>query len=399
MSKIVRLASCGIVSHAMICVQHSSVIDSTFLGVHARNLQREIFGPSEQVFVLRLREPLSPIQLATIVGFVRSKVGTRYSVLEAARSVVGVMSPRTRRLFCSRLVARAYAGVGVSLVEDPDYCTPEMLRRSSKLSALFDFIEDVSDDELTALKREKKLVDNMQQAQNKVLKSVRRLRCTVENFNDVEKLLIDHPEFDDRIASAYRDSGYLDIWKAEFDGYRWRYDLDLMLAITNASKLEGLQSYCVNTIREFHSGGLRFAENFIYYQYKDNENGLRTHRQFVELYTSLVNNYQLRCNVALGWLERHFPNDINLNLERITPHSDHWFAIIEQVQPTLGIAARNAIEHEGSLEVCSSCGDPAEDYWLINSAEIMPGVPSLRLCDDCAVIRRAGGEILRPFVV
>lgn len=33
----------GIVSHAMICVQHGSFIDSTADGVQARNLQRELF--------------------------------------------------------------------------------------------------------------------------------------------------------------------------------------------------------------------------------------------------------------------------------------------------------------------------------------------------------------------
>ena len=155
MSKIVRWASCGIVSHAMICVQHSSVIDSTFLGVHARNIQREIFGPSEQVFVLRLREPLSPEQLAAIVEFARSKVGTRYSVLEAVRSVAGIMSPRTQQLFCSRLVARAYASVGFNLVPDSDYCTPEALRLSPQLTELFNMTESVSQDDLVALEKQK----------------------------------------------------------------------------------------------------------------------------------------------------------------------------------------------------------------------------------------------------
>ena len=40
-SRIVRKATKGAVSHAMICVQHSSVIDSTSIGVQARNIQRE----------------------------------------------------------------------------------------------------------------------------------------------------------------------------------------------------------------------------------------------------------------------------------------------------------------------------------------------------------------------
>jgi hypothetical protein len=52
-SKLVRRASKGSVSHAMICVQHGSVIDSTDFGVQAHNIQRELYGPEDQALVLR----------------------------------------------------------------------------------------------------------------------------------------------------------------------------------------------------------------------------------------------------------------------------------------------------------------------------------------------------------
>jgi len=237
----------------------------------------------------------------------------------------------------------------------------------------------------------------MQKTQNMVLKSVRKLGYSVEDFNDVERVLLDHPELDDDFARAYRDSGYLDISEAEFKGSRWRYDLEVMLAITNASKIEGLRSYCVSTIREFYTGGLRFVVNLVYYRRMESANGLNTHRQLVELYEQLVRNHQTRCSVSLQWLEHHFPEDVDGNLERITPHTELWFSIIDQVQPSLGIAARYAIRDTGLLEVCSTCGDPAEDYWLVNSAEAMPGVPSLRLCIECVEVRRARGEILKSF--
>jgi hypothetical protein len=54
MSKGIRLATWGTVSHAMICVEHWSVIDSTADGVHSKNLQREIFEDGEDVSVFRL---------------------------------------------------------------------------------------------------------------------------------------------------------------------------------------------------------------------------------------------------------------------------------------------------------------------------------------------------------
>jgi len=102
----------------------------------------------------------------------------------------------------------------------------------------------------------------------------------------------------------------------------------------------------------------------------------------------------LRRDTALAWLERHSPQDVDCHLERIIPHSDHWFSIIDRVEPKLGMIARLSIEQAGSAQVCSSCGDPAQDYRLVNGADTMPGVPSLRLCSDCVDIRREGGEIL-----
>ncbi len=57
-SKSIRFSTGGIVSHAMICVQHGSFIDSTADGVQARNPQRELFEDDEQVFHFRLKEAL-----------------------------------------------------------------------------------------------------------------------------------------------------------------------------------------------------------------------------------------------------------------------------------------------------------------------------------------------------
>ncbi|WP_260923193.1 hypothetical protein [Novosphingobium sp. 9] len=57
--KGIRATTLAVVSHAMICVQHGSVIDSTGDGVQARNLQRELFKPFERVYAFRLREQLT----------------------------------------------------------------------------------------------------------------------------------------------------------------------------------------------------------------------------------------------------------------------------------------------------------------------------------------------------
>jgi uncharacterized protein YycO len=78
-SNAIRIASKGQVSHAMICVQHGSIIDSTDDGVQAHNIQRELYEPDDHVAVLRLRHSLSEVQLGAVIDFARSEIGTRYS--------------------------------------------------------------------------------------------------------------------------------------------------------------------------------------------------------------------------------------------------------------------------------------------------------------------------------
>ncbi|MCA0418594.1 MAG: hypothetical protein LCH80_07720 [Proteobacteria bacterium] len=396
-SKLVRRASKGIVSHAMICVQHGSVIDSTGDGVQARNIQRELFRPRDQVHVLRLREPLDEVRLAAVIDVARSEIGTRYSKIEAARAVLPGARPRTRQQFCSRLVARAYSCAGVKLAPDADYCTPEDLRLCSLLVELTDMSEVVSQEELAQWQKRPNPVEEMHAAQNAVLGFARSLDPSVENFGDLDRLVQEHPEWDELIAQALEKSGYLELWKSAIAINPWRYDPDAIEALSSQSTTEELRGYCIDTVREFHTGGLRFSVNLVHHRSQLHANERRATALLVDLYEQLVRTNALRCSVALGWLRQHFPHEADRHLEKIQPHSPLWFSIVDRVQPTLGIVARASIAAAGSVSVCSSCGDPAHEYILMNAAETMPGVPSLSLCSDCIEIRRSGGEILDPI--
>lgn len=393
-SRLVRLASKGAVSHAMICVQSGSIIDSTDFGVQAHNIQRELYPADDRVQVFRLCKPLSASRLGAVIDFARSEIGTRYSKIEAARSVLAGPRPRNRQLFCSRLVARAYAHAGIQLVADADYCTPEELRRSALLIELKDMTELGLEEEIDAWAARPNPIAGMQASQNAVLEAARQLDSTVENFTDLDRLVQIRPECDDEIAKVYRDSGYLDLWKSDFRANPWHYDLNEMEKLKTASTIDALRGYCIGTIREFHTGGLRYAVNLVHYRKSLLANDRQTTAQLVVLYERLAHNDQRRRDTALAWLRRNFPEDVKHYLERIMPHSEQWFSIVDRVEPALGQIARMSINRMKSPEFCSACGDPADDYLLVNAAEMMPGVPSLRLCVDCVAIRRKGGEIL-----
>jgi hypothetical protein len=317
--KGIRATTFAAVSHAMICVQHGSVIDSTGDGVQARNLQRELFKAFERVYAFRLREPLDPERLAQIINFARSEVGTRYSVREAVRSVLPGRRPRERRQFCSRLVARAYASVGVQLVADADYCTPDQLRRSPLLIELKGITETVSAQELAAWRARPNPIAMTHAAQNAILDGVRELDPMVENFTDVDRIVRNHPEWDIRIAALFRTSGYLDLWKIDFQVNPWHYDVEALEAVVTAANRDEIRNFCRAMIAETTSGGQRYRTMLEHHQQSHRLVPRQTTFQLVELYDQLVRNDELLRSTAREWLERHHSEDVDTYLEQWPP--------------------------------------------------------------------------------
>lgn len=344
-----------------------------------------------------MKNPPDRKVIEQIVDYARAEVGARYSTSEAMRSVIAVRRPRSRRQFCSRLVARVYKLAGIELVPDADYCSPEDLRLSSLLKELPIEFEPVAAEELAWMSNGPNPIQAMHDAQNAVLDAARSVDPAVENFNDLYELLVKRPEADQVIAAALRSSGYLDIWKMEVERHPWRYAHGLMDRL--AASPEDISEYCLGTVKEAYSGGFRFAINLVQLQALQEQYPRESFRLEIALYETLVRNDQNRREVAHDWLERHHPDLLKQHMEEIEPHTPYWWSVIDRVEPRLVALSRHAVSSMGGSDVCSSCGDePAHPYRLVNGAEIMPGVPSLRLCDDCIEIRRGMGNVLMPFL-
>ena len=393
--KVVRLATDGMVSHAMICVQHSSFIDSTMEGVLAKNLQRELFHDDERLYHFRLRESIAQTTLMSILDYARSQVGTRYSLMEAARSVRKIREPRLKRQFCSRLVARAYRQAGLDLVPDADYCSPEDLRKSSMLVELPVATEFVPEEEALWWQTSPSAVEQTHKAYKELFALVRIEAPEVENFDDLLELRLLRPELDTVVVEAMRRSGYLDVWRVEHEQHPWRYDHNLMAKIPPS---EPALNYCIGTVREAYSGGTRFAMNLATIKSRHAQHPRNSFILEIELFRTLVLAHQARREVAVTWLQKHYPTALAKNMEQIEPHSGGWFYIVDRVEPKLAALARQAIRSEEAQRVCTACGDqPATAYRIANEADVCPGAPSLYLCDDCIHIRRKMGNRLEPF--
>jgi hypothetical protein len=197
----------------MVCVQFSSVIDATGEGVHARNPQRLFFDNRCELLAFRLKAGLTDSQADQVCQFVRQTIGAEYSKMEAVRSVLGGSDQWTRKQFCSRLVAQAYASAGILLVEDPNYCSPADLARSALLVAIPNVVETVTEGEAVRWAAHGDATATMREAINAVLEGARKKDPNIQTLNDVDSHLIKHPEHDAYLADVYIASGYLTVWR------------------------------------------------------------------------------------------------------------------------------------------------------------------------------------------
>src|ERR1019366_20085 len=224
-SKAVRVGTMSDISHAMMYVEDRSVIDATGEGVQSRNTQRILFEDHCPVYVLRPRDELSERQARDICDFVRAQVGSQYSTKEAMQTVLGGGRGWTRKQFCSRLVAQAYASVGIVLVGDPNFCSPANLKESALLIEVKAVTIPITAEEAAQWEGRADLPQMMRDAINTVLDGARTKNKDIQNFDDLDRHLIKHPEDYEYVCGLLEESGYLTLWQVEMEKNLWQYDL------------------------------------------------------------------------------------------------------------------------------------------------------------------------------
>lgn len=230
-SKAVRLSTNSQFSHAILYVGECSYIHSDSLGVHSNNIQRLLFQKSSHVEVRRLKEK-SFIESA--VMFARSQIGTRYSVKEAVRTknpIYNTGKAKTKKQFCSRLVAQSYEHAGIKLVINSDYCSPKDLQNSTLTDVINDSLRVANDREIRFANSPSPL-QRQAEVTNHILDSVRKLTLQdVQNFEELDTFIIENPTYDKEITDIVRASGYLTLFNHELTQNPWRYDGQLFLSI------------------------------------------------------------------------------------------------------------------------------------------------------------------------
>ncbi|WBI94661.1 hypothetical protein PALA51_04531 [Pseudomonas aeruginosa] len=291
------------ISHAMLCVSHSSVMDSTSDGVHARNIDKMFFEESCPLYVYRLRQTISQETLQRVIYYIRARTGTRYSYAEAAVSILRLPTAGTNLQFCSRLVAMAYHSSGIQIVKGSHFfCTPNDLKESEFLKPIEDAVVEVSTEEIAYLKSHGDATDGMRKTTNLLLKSARRAWPFLSSLNDIEKFVLKNPKKDKQIAEAYKTSGYLDYYKVELDNFPWRYDKQEMIKLYLQSSLETKDEiirYCQRTHQDELNGAFDHWKACLMEAHEIAQNrNLETFRLLADLYFNLCDNHNRRVKIA-----------------------------------------------------------------------------------------------------
>lgn len=226
-SKLIRRFSNSKFSHAMIYVGESSLIDADGPGVHAHNLQRLLIPNEDDVVILRSKNA-SLEQLWKVEQFVRSKVGTEYSMEEARKTVRnGEFVPEDNRQFCTRLVAKAFEFPNLNIVEKPDYCSPKDIEDSKELSTIQGATRAASEKEINYANESDTPLEKQAEVTNQIFEEIRVLTGEdIQTFEQLDEFLISHPEHDTEITSIVTDSGYLKLWETDIRKNPWYYDFD-----------------------------------------------------------------------------------------------------------------------------------------------------------------------------
>jgi hypothetical protein len=259
------------------------------------------YDDSCEIYILRPKESLSEDVIRKIVSYARASTGTRYSLREAVESIRPQLNKEGgNRQFCSRLVARAYAHGGVNLVDNPDYCTPEDIKKSKLLVQIDPSALSVSQEEIAAIQEEGDTTERMRKVTNDLLGKLRTINNNVESVNDINHLVIQNPELDDAVSKALEDSGYLDFWKVEVDRLPWRYDSILMVQFYHSlDEPKVLLDYCREALSQDKNGDFEHWHlNAEVYGDLASHYGYQAFRHFAELYLKLCFYHAQRVKAA-----------------------------------------------------------------------------------------------------
>lgn len=312
----VRAATLGSYSHAMICLSPSSIIDATISGqVFTRNTQRQIFNSMDDCVVLRLKTPLSNQQMSSIDTFLRLKIATPYSLKEAMRTPFEKSGPADAKedeQFCSRLVAQAYDYIGISLVSNPNYCSPEDIYKSGVLTEVTDILK-IADEHNINIANKPDLVEvNRRETYawlDKAITLAKTQKYKIQTINDVAQFLLEHPQYDRKICEYIQKTRYETQYLDDLEANPERYAYIKSSSLNVESELSQIKTIFKTQ-----------KNNYIASRTNYNNNRSKYNKIHKKLYTNILKHLLRRLNVLSEYVDNsptYDPNTLALEIKSI----------------------------------------------------------------------------------
>jgi hypothetical protein len=296
-SALIRRQSGSQYSHALLCVDGVSLIDSNIEGVQSHNPRRRLYKNADDVLVLRSKNATKD-QLLKVEQFARSKVGTAYSLAEARKSQRRELSDADfNRQFCTRFVAQSYEYGSISFVNTPDFCTPADIEKSPFLQIVNDVARNASEKEIAYAREGSIGLQNQIQITNDLLSAIRSLtQEDIQTFEQVNDYAEAHPEMTAEIIQLFKDSGYLEIWKYDIQKNPWHYSFE---AFSEHYPVEQWKSLIEEIEKQEEALFRRFKPMHDHFQEQFKITGNAYYKLMADLYVKLLELNLKRLTVAI----------------------------------------------------------------------------------------------------
>ena len=304
-SKAIQIYTDSHYSHAIICLDKDSLFHATTNGIFTINPQRILVEEKEDLEVFRPKTPLTNYEVEELEKFLRSKVGTLYSINEAliARKKERPDQTKTQMQFCSRLIAQAYKHIGRIIVENPDYCQPAELERSDSLEIVPFMIINATKKEIEFASTKNPIYENQISTYDWLNKTrdyaVSKFKYhKIVSQQDVANFIIKHPNANTTVCKFIKKSGYLEDYKTEIESNLYR--INTRLFIERYVEIEDIPYYV--------------SEEF----------------EFIQGYVNrIIDKYNVACNVYNHYQHQYFRLEKNLQKTLLSVILKEYSVLIE----------------------------------------------------------------------
>ena len=297
-SRAIQIRTKSNFSHAMICVDEQSLIHAETKGIFTLNPQRKIVKKQTDLKVLRLKGNLSESNKNKIEFFLRTKVGSVYSIKDALLVVEKDKNKqiKSEHQFCSRLVAQAYKHIHHNIVENIDFCSPADIEKSDYLYEVENIVREAKETDITFARTENGVKKNQKSTYkwlNKTRDLAYKYRFSINNINDVDSFLRLHPDMDKTVCGYINKSGYLENFMVEVKNNPHMFNENKFI-----QKFQDIESIAYALIQEYNivlSPTKRYRDNYV--------NSMGSHLETeLEYYKLHVNLYQTLLGVSMSKL-------------------------------------------------------------------------------------------------